>query len=56
MDKDLQQKVLSMAEEQKLPCAKALAIAKEAGCSPAEVGKVCNDNDVKVVGCQLGCF
>jgi len=51
-------KELINAEEKdrKLPCAKAFAIASELAVSNAEVGKICNEIDVKIVSCQLGCF
>ena len=40
----------------KLSCVKALVIAKEFCVNPAEVGKICNDRNIKISSCQLGCF
>ncbi len=52
----LKERINAEAEDQKLPCAKAFAIAAEFAVSNAEVGKICNEIDVKIVSCQLGCF
>ena len=40
----------------KLPCAKALALAAELGVPPKTVGAVCDDHEIRIAGCQLGCF
>ena len=53
---ELKERILFEADGQKLPCKQAFAIAAEVKCPVAEVGKVCNEIGVKVVGCQLGCF
>lgn len=42
--------------EKRLPCAVAFKIAKDLDVPVAEVGRTCNELDIKVVGCQLGCF
>ena len=39
-----------------LYCAKAFEIAGKLGVEPRVVGDACNERDVKIVGCQLGCF
>ncbi len=52
----LKDKILAAADNSKLPCQKAFAIAEEAGLETAEVGKTCNELGVKIIGCQLGCF
>ena len=39
-----------------LACAKAFALAEEHGVSVSEIGTVCQEYDIKIVGCQLGCF
>jgi len=52
--------VLSMAEvsggRKSLSCSKALTIAKKLGVTPREVGRVCNDNNIKICKCRIGCF
>jgi hypothetical protein len=54
--KELRERILFEAENLKLPCKKAFAIASEVDCPVSEVGKTCNETGVKIVGCQLGCF
>lgn len=40
----------------KIPCVVALQIANEFGVMPSEIGKICDDENIKIVECQLGCF
>ena len=40
----------------KLPCKRALDFAAQSGLNPAQVGKVCNQNEIRIINCQLGCF
>lgn len=54
--KELKERILFEAENLKMPCKKAFAIASEVDCPLADVGKACNETGVKIVGCQLGCF
>jgi len=54
--KELHERVLYEAEGLKLPCKKAFIIASEVDCPVHEVGKICNETGIKIVGCQLGCF
>lgn len=39
-----------------LACAKALALADELRVAPREIGRICDENDIRIVHCQLGCF
>lgn len=42
--------------ELKVACANALQLARELGLAPKEVGECCNELNIKISGCQLGCF
>lgn len=42
--------------QMRLACARAFELAKEFETLPAEIGRICNENDVKICKCQLGCF
>jgi hypothetical protein len=57
---ELVRAVLDASEEQdgrkRIECARALALAKKHGVKPRDIGDICNDQDVKIVNCQLGCF
>ena len=54
--KNLREHILFVADGQKLPCKAAFTIAADCGCTPTDVGKECNELNVKIVHCQLGCF
>jgi hypothetical protein len=40
----------------KLACAEAFELAGRFGVEVIEVGRLCNQNDVRICKCQLGCF
>jgi LAO/AO transport system kinase len=44
------------AGKKKLPCPDALRIAKENDVAPALVGRICNEEKIKIRHCALGCF
>ncbi len=54
--KELRERILFEAERSKLSCRKAFIIAAEVGVPLSAIGKTCNEINVKIVGCQLGCF
>jgi len=39
-----------------LACSDASKIAEELKLSVTEVGKKCDENGIKIMSCQLGCF
>lgn len=48
--------VTRAGDEKRLPCAAAFAVAHELGVPVGDVGRACNELDIKIVHCQLGCF
>ncbi len=56
MKEKLLKRVLEEAPEKRLSCKKAFALAEEFECLPADVGKICDEEKIKIYGCQLGCF
>jgi len=50
------QKTETRAAKQYLSCEAALAIAAAYNVKPAEVGRICNEEKIKIQRCQLGCF
>ena len=44
------------ARREKLACAEAFGLAEKFDAEIAEVGRICNQNNVKICKCQLGCF
>lgn len=43
-------------ERKRLTCAKAFELAQNHEAELAEIGRICNQNNVKICKCQLGCF
>ncbi|MBN2137133.1 MAG: hypothetical protein JW720_04955 [Sedimentisphaerales bacterium] len=52
--------VLNRAQEsegkKRLNCAEAFKLAAELNVGVAEIGRICNQCDVRICKCQLGCF
>ena len=40
----------------KIPCKKAFALSKEKDVSLKIIGDVCNEQNIRIGQCQLGCF
>ena len=39
-----------------LACATAFEVAERFQVPPRVIGRICNENDIKIKSCQLGCF
>jgi len=39
-----------------LPCAQAFKIAEDLGEPLSAVGQICNEENIRIANCQLGCF
>ncbi len=50
------EKVKARAKNGKIACKQALEISAEEGISPKELGDLLNELEIKIAGCQLGCF
>jgi LAO/AO transport system kinase len=44
------------ANDNRILCSGALAIAKSLGIPAKEVGRIANELNIKISRCQLGCF
>jgi len=53
---ELENRLIQASEDNRIQCARALAIAKSLGIKPAEVGRAANRLKIKISKCQLGCF
>jgi hypothetical protein len=52
----IKDEVLKIAQDKRLPCVKALALAKKLKVKPIEIGRAANELGLKITNCQLGCF
>jgi hypothetical protein len=55
-DQELRAAIRELTAESKAPCKALLDLAARSGRPPAEIGRLCNEMDIKVRACQLGCF
>jgi hypothetical protein len=39
-----------------LSCARAFEIHRQHGVPLADLGRICDENDIRIRACQLGCF
>jgi hypothetical protein len=52
----LEQQLIALAREGKVPCAALLKLAQDFKVAPSVLGGLANKNKIKVSQCQLGCF
>ncbi len=53
---ELKRIILDNLEDGKLSCGSAHRIAESYGVKLWEIGKVCDEEKIKIGGCELGCF
>ncbi|MCH7557777.1 MAG: hypothetical protein IIB56_10015 [Planctomycetes bacterium] len=57
---DLINAVIARAQEsepkKKLACTQAFELAEEFDAAIIEIGRICNQHNIKICKCQLGCF
>jgi hypothetical protein len=56
LNSELEKKIRESLIDGRLPCPAAFQIAKEMKVTPREIGEACNQLNIKVRSCQLGCF
>lgn len=55
-NKEIIEKVKALATEGKITCAAARQLAQELNVEYKQVGQACNDAEIKIYACELGCF
>jgi hypothetical protein len=43
-------------DRKRLACAEAFALAEKFDTKIIEIGRICNEHDIRICKCQLGCF
>lgn len=56
LPKEVLEKVKEVAVDSKLSCPKARKLAKDLKVPPNLIGEVCNELNIKIKDCELGCF
>lgn len=52
----INKKIIKDGEKTKLSCSSAFEIAGELGIDVGQIGRICNERNIKICDCQLGCF
>jgi len=55
-EQELRESIRQEAHDGKAPCKVLLALAERTGAPTREIGRLCNEMDIRVSTCQLGCF
>lgn len=56
-DEELHEAIKPLVDEHgHLACKQALGLAARLEINPARIGKICNQQGIRIVNCQLGCF
>jgi hypothetical protein len=55
-DEKVRRTVREAARDGRIACKVALALAARLEVEPRLVGRACNQEGIKIVNCQLGCF
>lgn len=53
---NIKAKCITKEGKKYLTCTMAFQIAKELNISVSLIGKICNENQIKIKHCQIGCF
>ena len=53
---ELRQAIQDQAVQGKVSCKAMLGLATRTGTPPGRIGKLCDEMEIRIVGCQLGCF
>lgn len=50
------EKLRELSNDGKITCTDARKLAKDLNVHPSEIGKMCDEIKIKIMGCELGCF
>jgi len=53
---EVKEQVRLHSRDNKISCRQALELAESLGVKPKAVGDAANEEGIKIVSCQLGCF
>lgn len=49
-------KLQELSNDGKITCTDARKLAEDLSVHPSEIGKLCDEAKIKIMGCELGCF
>ncbi len=53
---ELKSKCTNKNNQLLIDCAEARKISKKLAITHIEIGKICNEEKIKIINCELGCF
>lgn len=57
MDRDkIVDEIQKASEKKRLSCEKAHELSRLLEVPPQEIGEICNELNIRIASCQLGCF
>jgi len=55
-DEELREAILAQATNGKVACKAMLELAEQTDTPSRRIGEICNEMEIKISACQLGCF
>jgi len=55
-DEELREAIQRQATDGRVSCKAMLELAQQSDTPSRQIGAICNEMDIKVSACQLGCF
>ena len=55
-DEELREAIQKQASNGKVRCESMLKLAQETGRPPRQIGLLCDEMNIRISACQLGCF
>jgi len=55
-EKELRQEILRQATEGRVSCRPMLELARRTATPTGKIGRLCDKLNIRIRGCQLGCF
>ena len=55
-EEQLRKAVVEASRDGRAACKALLELARRTGASPARIGELCDEMNIRICACQLGCF
>ncbi|MDY6914221.1 MAG: hypothetical protein SVT52_07190 [Planctomycetota bacterium] len=55
-ERQIRQSIQQAARDGKVACKVLLELAERMETPPKQIGQFCNEMNIRIAGCQLGCF
>jgi len=55
-DEQISREIRNITRDGRAACEELLDLARRCNIPPGRIGQLCNEMDIRVAACQLGCF